>query len=139
MEEARILRRRPPVANRKMCAEPRNDHSLADEQRCDVSSTSSRSTSQRNGLTSQREPWSAAARGFKAADTKSFVYGQNRQRAEASLKMVVSSGPGKHKSKAYSTSVAIQSDAAKYRTKYRELKKKCKEIEVVSRGERHSP
>ncbi|KDN52955.1 hypothetical protein K437DRAFT_253599 [Tilletiaria anomala UBC 951] len=40
------------------------------------------------------------------------------------------SGPGKHKSKAYNSSVAIQSDAAKYRSKYKELKKKCKEIEV---------
>ena len=35
------------------------------------------------------------------------------------------------KSKAYTSSVAIQSDAAKYRSKYRELRKKCKEIEVV--------
>ncbi|EPQ27990.1 uncharacterized protein PFL1_04317 [Pseudozyma flocculosa PF-1] len=38
--------------------------------------------------------------------------------------------PVKTKSKAYSSSVAIQGDAAKYRHKYKELKKKTREIET---------
>ncbi|KIS66787.1 uncharacterized protein UMAG_04849 [Mycosarcoma maydis] len=38
--------------------------------------------------------------------------------------------PVKTKSKAYSSTVAIQGDAAKYRLKYKELKKKVREIEV---------
>ncbi|WFD48336.1 hypothetical protein GLX27_003005 [Malassezia furfur] len=37
--------------------------------------------------------------------------------------------PGKQKSKAYLSSVAIQSDATKYRQKYKELKRKVREIE----------
>ena len=40
--------------------------------------------------------------------------------------------PVKTKSKAYSSTVAIQGDAAKYRLKYKELKKKVREIESVS-------
>ncbi|KAN0063846.1 hypothetical protein ACQY0O_003451 [Thecaphora frezii] len=38
--------------------------------------------------------------------------------------------PVKTKSKAYSSTVAIQGDAAKYRLKYKELKKKVREIET---------
>lgn len=38
--------------------------------------------------------------------------------------------PVKTKSKAYSSTVAIQGDAAKYRLKYKELKRKVREIEV---------
>lgn len=38
--------------------------------------------------------------------------------------------PVKTKSKAYSSTVAIQGDAAKYRQKYKELKRKTREIEV---------
>lgn len=38
---------------------------------------------------------------------------------------------GKQKSKAYLSSVAIQSDATKYRQKYKELKRKVREIEGV--------
>lgn len=38
---------------------------------------------------------------------------------------------GKQKSKAYLSSVAIQSDATKYRQKYKELKRKVCEIETV--------
>lgn len=41
--------------------------------------------------------------------------------------------PGKQKSKAYLSSVAIQSDATKYRQKYKELKRKVREIESVRR------
>lgn len=37
----------------------------------------------------------------------------------------------KQKSKAYLSSVAIQSDAIKYRQKYKELKKRVAEIEQV--------
>lgn len=37
----------------------------------------------------------------------------------------------KQKSKAYLSSVAIQSDAIKYRQKYKELKRKVHEIEMV--------
>lgn len=39
--------------------------------------------------------------------------------------------PTKQKSKAYLSSVAIQSDAIKYRQKYKELKRKVHEIELV--------
>ena len=39
--------------------------------------------------------------------------------------------PSKQKSKAYLSSVAIQSDAIKYRQKYKELKRKVHEIEQV--------
>lgn len=35
-------------------------------------------------------------------------------------------------SKAYSSHLAIQSDAAKYRGKYKELKKKVRQIETVN-------
>ncbi|CCV00397.1 unnamed protein product [Malassezia sympodialis ATCC 42132] len=42
------------------------------------------------------------------------------------------SAPTKQKSKAYLSSVAIQSDAIKYRQKYKELKRKVYEIEMVS-------
>lgn len=39
--------------------------------------------------------------------------------------------PSKQKSKAYLSSVAIQSDAIKYRQKYKELKRKVHDIEQV--------
>ena len=40
----------------------------------------------------------------------------------------------KSKSKAYVSSVAVQSDAVKYRQKYKELKLKVRETESVRRG-----
>ena len=40
----------------------------------------------------------------------------------------------KSKSKAYVSSVAVQSDAVKYRQKYKELKRKVRETESVRRG-----
>lgn len=50
---------------------------------------------------------------------------------------------GKQKSKAYLSSVAIQSDATKYRQKYKELKRKVREIEGVrataDAGKRQAP
>lgn len=53
--------------------------------------------------------------------------------------MASNAGPGmgatgKQKSKAYLSSVAIQSDATKYRQKYKELKRKVREIEGVRLG-----
>lgn len=41
------------------------------------------------------------------------------------------SGGGGGISKAYSSHLAIQTDAAKYRGKYKELKKKVRQIEMV--------
>lgn len=39
-------------------------------------------------------------------------------------------GAGKHKSKAYNSTLAIRSDAVKYRAKYKDLKKKVLEVEA---------
>lgn len=41
---------------------------------------------------------------------------------------------GTSSSKAYSSHLAVQTDATKYRGKYKELKKKVRQIEMVSLG-----
>jgi hypothetical protein len=44
------------------------------------------------------------------------------------------SGLGNPSSKAYSSHLAVQTDATKYRGKYKELKRKVRQIEMVSNG-----
>jgi hypothetical protein len=76
----------------------------------------------------------AAAAGSRDAyatgTTPTTTSGNGNGNAGSSAANVASSGGPGGSSKAYSTHLAVQSDAAKYRGKYKELKKKVRQIEV---------